>query len=330
MSSIRVALTVVVSLAMTGVASAAVPKPNASLEAHQHGTGGHDWHVELAINATSTRLATVVLYAQECGETTFAEKVPIAADGSFAVDGNLPKGAGTWFVRGRFVDSVHAKGIWSVTKGACVTGDRPFEAHNAAGDSHGAHMMRGNLAEYPPAAIMGPSKNARRLRRLQRAGEKTKPRFDTLKEAAKLGYVLDPLVRSRPNACPGTWHARKHGTLMWGRFLDPAAPQALIYWCDAQRHWTLAAYMYRAPGDSLPNTFGNLMQWHRHGATAAWMVHVWLVPDVRAAFATCVSFQAFERFSIFSYERYKPDAMPDLPCSDTDRHKAATSASSAR
>jgi hypothetical protein len=322
MSSIRVALTaVLLSLALAAVAVAVRPDPKSSLEAHRHGTGGHDWHVELVVNADATRLASVVLYAQECGETAFAEKVPIAPGGSFAFDGKLAKGAGTWFVRGTFVDKRHAEGIWSVTKGACVTGDRPFEAHGADGHRHAEHIMRGNPGEYPPAAITGPSKNARLLRKLRHAGERTKWRFDTLKEAARLGYVLDPIPRSRPGACPGTWHVRKHGARMWGRLLDPAAPQSLVYWCDAKRHWTLAAYMYRAPADSKPNTFGNLIQWHKHGAKAAWMMHVWMVPDVRAAFATCVSFPAFERFSIFRYDHYTADTMVDLPCSDTDRHR---------
>jgi hypothetical protein len=113
---------------------------------------------------------------------------------------------------------------------------------------------------------------------------------------------------------------------MWGRLLDPSAPQSLVYWCDAKRHWKLAAYMYRAPAASKPNTFGGLLQWHKHGATAAWMIHVWMVPDVRAAFATCLPFQAFARFSIFSYQRYKADTMNDLPCSDTNRKGAGAAA----
>jgi hypothetical protein len=319
MSSSRVTLaTVFLSLALAAASPAVLPKPKSSLEAHKHGTGGHDWHVQITVNASATRLTTVVLYAQQCGETTFAEKIPIARDGTFAVDGKLAKGAGTWFVHGTFVDKYHAVGIWSVTKGACITGNRSFQLHGADGHSH-VHMMRGNQAEYPPAAIMGRSKNARLLRSLRHRGELTMPRFDTLKEAARLGYVLDPLVKSRPNACPGSWHVRKQGAGMWGRVLDPTAPQALVYWCDAQRHWKLVAYMYRAPGNGKPNTFGNLIQWHKHGAKAAWMMHLWMVPDVRSAYATCLPFRAFERFSILRYAKYKADTMIDLPCSDTDR-----------
>jgi hypothetical protein len=319
---VRVAAVIVLlaGLALVPAADAALPKGGSSLEAHQHGTGGHDWHVQLEVNHTSTRLATVVLYAQECGVTVFEDKVPLAHDGSFAVDGMLPKGAGAWLVHGNFVDASHAVGIWSVTKADCVTGDRPFTAHGADGHSHGGHIVRGNPREYPPDAILGSSKNARRLRALRIASEAAKSRFDTLAKLARLGYVLDPVAATVPKPCPGTWHVRKHGAGMWGSFLDPTEPQALVYWCDSLGRWTLAAFMYRAPPTAKPPTFGGLMQWHKHADRATWMTHVWMVPDPRAAFATCVPFPAFERFSIFSYEPYTPDTHIDVPCSDVARH----------
>jgi hypothetical protein len=306
-------LVLITALAFAPVAHGVLPKPGSSLQAHEHDTGGHDWHVELDVNNTSTRLATVVLYAQECDVTVYAQKVPLAHGGSFAADEQLPKGAGTWSVHGRFVSRTRATGTWSVTKQDCVTGARAFDTAE-----HSEHIMRGNPGEYPPAAITGGSKNARRLRHLLRASEATKTRFDTLKKAAKRGYVLTPAVRRTAKPCPGTWHLRKNKAKMWGKVLDPAAPQSLVYWCDSQQRWTLAAYMYRAPGHSLPSTFGNLLQWHEHGPDATWMTHLWMVPDVRAAFATCVPFNAFARFSIFSFEPYTPDAHIDDPCSDSD------------
>jgi hypothetical protein len=308
----RVCTALAAGLAVIPAAAQAVlPKSGVSVQAHEHGTNGHDWHVELDVNHSSTRIATLVLYAQECDVTAYAEKVPLTRDGSFAVGGSLPKGAGTWFVHGSFVARTRATGIWSVSKPDCLTGDRPFDT---AGEGH--HIVRGNPAEYPPDAITGSSKNARRLRGLMRASEATKGRFDTLAKARRRGYVLDPHERTWPNPCPGTWHMRKHGVSMWGKSLDPAAPQSLVYWCDSRRHWTLAAYMYRARGDSKPNTYGNLLQWHKHGPDATWMTHVWMVPDPHGAFATCMPFPSFERFSILRFEPYTPDVHIDAPCSD--------------
>jgi hypothetical protein len=301
------------ALALSPAAQGVLPKAGVSLQAHEHGTHGHDWHVELDVNHSSTRLATLVLYAQECGVTAYAQKVPLTHDGSFTVDEQLPDDAGTWSVQGKFVGRARATGTWSVVAQDCVTGERAFDTHE-----HSEHIMRGNPAEYPPAAIAGSSANARRLQRLMRASEATKTRFDTLKKAARRGYVLTPAERLVAKPCPGTWHLRKDKAKMWGKVLDPKAPQSLVYWCDSQRRWTLAAYMYRAPAHSRPNTFGDLLQWHKHGPDATWMTHLWMVPDVRAAFATCLPFNAFARFSIFSFEPYTPDAHIDDPCSDSD------------
>jgi hypothetical protein len=78
--------------------------------------------------------------------------------------------------------------------------------------------------------------------RLIRAARRTRARFDTLAEARRLGYKLDPAWRIWATLCPGTWHLRKHGVSMWGRLLNPRAPQGLMYWCDSHGRWKLAAY----------------------------------------------------------------------------------------
>jgi hypothetical protein len=303
-------IAVVAALLWTPAAHGILPKGGSSLQAHQHGTHGHDWHVELDINRDATRIATLVLYAQECGLTAYAQRVPIARDGSFAVD------RPTWSVHGSFLARDRAAGTWSVTKPDCSTGERAWDTHDEA---HEHHIIRGNPAEYPPAAITGSSRNARRLRALMRASLATEHRLDTMAKARRRGYALDANFKTWKDPCPGTWHMRKHGVSMWGKLLDPSAPQSLVWWCDSQRHWHLAAYMYRARGDSKPNTYGDLLQWHKHGAGPGptWMTHVWMVPDPHGAFATCVPFPVFARFSIFTYEPYTPDVHIDEACSDS-------------
>jgi hypothetical protein len=60
-----------------------------------------------------------------------------------------------------------------------------------------------------------------------------------------------------------------------------------------------------------------MLQWHKHGPTAHWMTHVWLVEDPVDAFATCAPFRAFSFEGKFDYQPYTIDAQVDSPCSDS-------------
>lgn len=298
-------LPIVALLAFAPSAAAVTPRSQAILENHRHFTGGHDWHVQIEVNKASTRLATVVVYSQECKETGFATGIPLGEHGSFAVDRPLADGSGRFTLSGEFANPNRANGTWQITTETCTFGG-PFAAQDATG-----HFLLGNPYDYAPQRIKGSSRYARLLRgfqkRVARAG-RTFPMF----RARKLGYELDS-----PN-CPGLVHARKNGTVMWGKLLDPWHPQSLVYWCDAERNWTLAGMMFRARGDTRPPTFERLIQWHKHGGTrtATWMTHVWLVKDPVAAFATCAPFNAFSSAGMFSYTKYVA-VVGDAPCADT-------------
>ncbi len=295
-------------LALLPVAAAAVtPRPKAMLEAHEHNTSGSDWHVQLEVNKRATGLATVVVYSQKCKATGFITGARLGADGTFdLVDVPLKQTTGNWSVKGIFSFRDRANGTWSLTSGECSDSGE-FQAQDASG-----HFLVGNPYEYAPASINGDSLNARRLRRIKYLSRQNAPRFNTIAKSRKAGYVL-----STDTGCPGMHHSRKHGTAMWGETLDPTAPQALMYWCDADRNWTLAGFMFRADGKTRPNTYGRMMQWHRHGATSHWMSHVWLVSDATAAFATCAPFRAFESAGMFEYVPYQIDVRADAPCSDS-------------
>lgn len=307
-SLIAVLLVPVALVALPGSANAATPRPKAMLEAHKHNTGGHDWHVQVEVNNASTRLVTVVVYAQECGETGFTQGIKLGEGGSFdLVDVPLANKKGTWSLHGQFIDADRAEGTWSLTKGACTVSG-PFRAQDATG-----HFLIGNPYEYAPTSIRGKSLNARRLRALKYHTGRNAERFDTIAKANKQGYELSTAL-----GCPGMHHARKHGTAMWGDLLDTTAPQSLVYWCNADNEWTLAAFMYRADGrGKRPSTYGNMLQWHKHGPTASWMTHIWLVSDPVSAFATCAPFPAFNAAGKFPYEPYIVDAQVDNPCSDS-------------
>jgi hypothetical protein len=298
-------LTVVFLLALAGTAQAARPAGGAMVEAHKHYTHGHDWHVQLEVNATGTRLATIVAYSQECQATGFAQGVKLGRGGTFDITASLPGGDGTWTVEGRFTSPAAAAGTWTLTNGDCtVTGD--FRANDSTG-----HFLVGNPYEYPPARIT-------RDRRVQRLTAKFKAnawRFTPMRARA-LGYSF-----ARHPPCPAMVHARKHQTRMWGRVLDPLAPQSLMYWCTPSgKYFILAGAMFRAPARKRPPDFGNLLQWHRHASTrtANWMTHLWLTPSLRDAWATCSPFRAFEAAGMFRYRPF-PWIPETQPCSDTPR-----------
>lgn len=242
-----------------------------------HDSGGDDWHVQLELNRQRTRLASAVVYSQRCGGTGFRERIPMSSSRGFeVVDEPLADGTGTWSVEGTFSSGARAQGTWSLTKGDCTASGR-FKAQGKAG-----HFQIGNPYEYAPASLYGSSLDARRLRRLKYETRRNAFHFDTVAEAERKGYVL-----STATACPGFRHARKRGTVMWGKLLDPKAPQSLIFWCDSASNFRLAAFMFRADEDSRPDTFGNMLQWHRHSSAAPWMTHVWMARKSESTFATC-------------------------------------------
>lgn len=272
------------------------------LEAHLHYTKGQDWHVQLEVARKPTRFASVVVYSQRCNATGFLPGGQLQPDGSFAVGGELPDSGGTWSATGQFTGPVVASGIWSVTTPDC-TDSGEYTAQDANG-----HFLVGNPYEYAPDAIRQHPK----LRRITAAFRREAPRF-TPARARKLGYSFEGA-----DACPAMVHARKKGTAMWGKVLDPKAPQSLMYWCGSDGRYEIAGAMFRADGSKRPKHFGRLIQWHKHGArrTSNWMTHLWLVPDMRDAWATCSPFRAYEAAGVLTYEpfRWIPETRP---CSDT-------------
>jgi hypothetical protein len=173
---------------------------------------------------------------------------------------------------------------------------------------HGHMEMIGDEHEFPDLAAAGKA-NVARARRLLRASRSTARRFDTLAKARRQGYRISRSFR------PGFVHLRKDGARFSGRKFDPDHPQALVFWCPSHGRCTLAIYMYRAPAGKAPDTWGDLLMWHRHEGTAAasWMTHVWLLRHTREGFATCAPAMALERELGIHLEPYSA-RMPDIPC----------------
>lgn len=297
-------LIVTAALAVSVAPAAAVsPRPGAMVEAHQHYTRGHDWHVQLEVTRPATRLATVVVYSQQCKATGFVQGHPIEAGGRFSVDDALPEGKGRFTVEGVFTKPVVAMGTWTVTTADGCTDGGEFTAGDATG-----HFLVGNPFEYPPRRIrlhVG-------LQRIYKTFRRNAWRFTPARARAK-GYSF----RDAPK-CPALVHARKFGTNYWGTVLDPLAPQSLMYWCEKPGKYVLAGAMFRAPADRRPKDYGNLIQWHRHSTTptANWMTHMWLTPNIVDAWATCSPFRAWETAGMWKYVPFTP-IQETQPCTDT-------------
>jgi hypothetical protein len=169
-------------------------------------------------------------------------------------------------------------------------------------------MMVGNPHQYPNLAKAGKA-NVAHARSVMQATLAKAARFNTVAKARALGYV--PKVKLRR---PGFTHFRKFGTRFWGAMFDAAAPQSLVFWCPSSGACKLALFMYRAPSGDPPDTWGNLLRWHRHAENASWMMHLWLVDDVRLAYASCAPMNAVAKARGFTVEHYHPDVMPDTAC----------------
>jgi hypothetical protein len=175
---------------------------------------------------------------------------------------------------------------------------------------HGMFHM-GNAAPYPQVREASRA-NRRKARRIRVATLRAAPRFDTVEEAARLGYVSNPELS--PIYVPGLQHFRKPRTRT--RKLFPALPPALVFWCPSVGDCSLAAAMYRAKD---PPTYGGLLGWHRHFDHGRWMTHVWLTPSLHSTFAQCAPFNALHAHNpLLTWEPYRPDVpMIDEPCPDT-------------
>jgi hypothetical protein len=168
--------------------------------------------------------------------------------------------------------------------------------------------MVGQIAEYPNVAAAS-SADKRAVTTILDGLVVNIGRYDSVAKAKALGYSFQ-------SKALGIQHMRKHDVTFWGKMLDPAAPQALMWWCAEGEHCTLVGVMYRAPGDRMPPTYGGLLQWHKHASRASvtWMTHVWLTHDTPTALARCVPFAQIEMATRIKKQPYNPDIIEDVPC----------------
>ena len=297
-------------------AAAAVPQLKTKFGMDEHGTGGRDWHVELKVGKDPRAIKQVVLYSQDCGETAYAENVPVTPDGSFVVAHPLKKGGG-FRIRGQFIMPRKVSGIYELATEDCSTGERRFSAYPPGGGSrgNGSHQASGTpLGQYPDLAT-APARAIAEVEslRVRTIAAASTPAF---KSWAAVNRRFDPTLETPQR--PLIFHMQRVKHFRDGRVLDPYKPESLVYWWPADGPPVLVAFMYRAETVKPPKFGGEIFGWHQHSKTSAPMTHVWLTHDLESATANCLPVAALERDR--AGFRYAPSAHgsgpESMPCPD--------------
>jgi len=307
------ALTVVAGLLTAGVplAPAALPAGGATVEAHNHASDGRNFHVQLEAGRDRRRLASVLVYSEQCGETFTQEDVPVAEDGTVragaAVEG------GSWELSARFGGARTASGTFRVRLADCDTGVRSFRAKRAAAGrrkgEHGGHGGKGGHGghgpKYPPLrrATAAQRRQAETMRR--QVWRMARRLFPSYRTAQRRGFVRYPGRWGRPVV----FHLRSWLFDMDTISLRASRPESLVYWWPKRGAPILLGFMFRVPAPARPAFAGPIPIYHRHPGTngklgATQMTHVWLTHDLRSAWANCLPVDELEK-SIRGFEYSK-------------------------
>jgi hypothetical protein len=296
-------------------ASAVTPVKGARYTVHDHRTKGDAWHVELEVSKRdSARLRMVVLYDERCEETIASEGVQLTpegvvdAGGAFvATDADGNEQPATWELDARFVTAHQVEGSFRIAEPGCET-SRTFTAR------HGGHRHLTKLG-YPNLNAAAPSARAEARRMLRRVRRIAASRFPTIERARRQGFDRY-MVNYRPPP-PGLFH-------LWSRtyngddsVLDPLRVESLVYWkpIEPTAEPVLLAFMFRARPGRPPRFAGNIPIWHNHQKGGDRMIHVWLTPDLRAAYANCLPVPELERsLHPFRFDDVKSQLHESTPC----------------
>ncbi len=284
------------SLILPTAAAAALPVAGARFEVHDHKAKGAAWHVELEVARRDRAvLRIVVLYDEACGETIAAERVRLTpegvldASGAFtATDGKGGEQPGTWELDAQFVSPHQVEGTFRILEPGCEA-SKTFVGHHGGGHRHLTKLG------YPDVAGAKPAARAEARRMLRRVREVAARRFPTIERARAAGF--DRYVVNRRTPAPGVFH-------LWSRAyndddhrLDAERPESLVYFkpVDPKAEPVLLAFMLRVGPGRPPRFAGNIPVWHNHARGGPKMIHVWLTPNLRAAYANCLPVPALER-----------------------------------
>lgn len=278
-------------------AQAALPKPGAAYMVHDHSTPGDNWHVEAKVTKRGRGFESLLVHSDRCGETPFAQRVPVGADGSSKtyrpIDPADPE-KGSWYFQARFTETHRLDGFFRIVTPTCDTGNMVFVAHSG---NHAGHAAYGHPAGTMPSrsaiANAKPKRVAQAKAILRASWRAAKNRFRTLVHANRLGYRAYASVTA--DRRPILFHVRKDAYNRDGYEMNAGRVESLVYYRGARGPSVLVAFMYRKPAGGWPAFARPLMAWHGHGnGKSNQMTHVWLTRDLRSALANCMPVEQLE------------------------------------
>jgi len=314
-----VTLAVGATLALAPAAAATLPMAGARYAAHNHVRGADAWSVELEVSRRHRDvLRKVVLFDGRCNELIDPGRLTLTADGVADAGGNFtPDGAdagdppGTWELDGRFVSRHMFEGSLRIAEPGCDS-TREFQAW------HSGHRHFTQLG-YPDIGAATPAARSEARRMLRRVRAVAARRFPTIRRAREQGFSRYMVKLKTPS--PGVFH-------LWSRryngddtVLVPERPESLVYWEPVERAAdpVLLAFMFRARPGPHPPFAGSIPVWHNHQPGGDKMIHVWLTPGLRAAYANCLPVPELERaLHPFTFDDVPAKLHEAQPCPQGD------------
>lgn len=269
-----------------GAAYAALPPKGVSFSFHDHQTAGKNWHVELRVDPKSSRkLASLVVYSQQCKGTIVKKGVAISDAGVIAAAGGL-KGYGWWEVNATFNDPTTLVGTMRMRRAGCDTGVLSYPSA-ITGDGHTAHSHGGGghapHRQYADFAGASPRQRAQ-ARALHRRVLKRWTGMTPAK-ARRRGFHLPD------NVPPGAmFHVYNRRYEHDKRIFDAKRPESLVFWRRADGgEPVMLGPMFRVRPGKRPRFAGPIPIYHTHGASkTSQMTHVWMTKGPKMAWAGCL------------------------------------------
>jgi len=294
-ASLLAALAVGALLMTAGVVWAALPPKGATFTFHDHATAGREWHVDLRIHPKDrTKVKTLVLYSELCGETVAEKNVPISDAGVVSASGPLADG-GSWAVVAEFKERTTVAGVMRITRPGCDTGALSFP-NEITGDGHADHDHEEGHEHGPKyadfrSATRGQRRQAAALHRrvLRRWADVS------FAEAKGMGFRRNPRFEKKL----GVFHVYKEAYEEDERILDAKRPESLVFWRQPKGPPVLLGAMFRVAPGKPPAFAGPIPIYHSHssGKPTSQMTHVWLVEGVKMAWANCLPTEQLHEYN---------------------------------
>jgi len=290
------ALVVGAPLAIVAAVQAALPATGASFTFHDHAMAGKNWHIDFRIDPKNARkIATLVVYSQQCKGTVAKTGIPISDAGVIAASGGL-EGDGLWEVNATFKAPTTLVGTMRVRRANCDTGALSFP-NAITGDGHTGHSHGGGGHDHGPKDPDFESASPRQRRQasaLHRGVLRTW-RGVTVAKAERLGWVQNPTSTRQTLGMFHTYNRRYENDK---RILDARRPESLVFWRPASGQPVILGPMFRVPAGRRPSFAGPIPIYHNHGDNVKnLMTHVWLVRGSKSAWMNCLPVRALEQYN---------------------------------